>query len=224
MKRRLSTYLPAAFMACWLLVSCSKWDDFKKYQVDGETLYTGKLDSIRVFSGNERVKLRGVLMPDPKIAKVRITWNDGADSLFFPIDKGAPRLFEQTFPVSEGVKSFRVHTFDAQGNISVPVNAIGTSYGTAYKRKLTNRNVTSAVFAGGNTTINWDQIDFSIGAQYTETEYVVNGVTLNVKTPVTQASTVLTGFNTTTTKFRYRTVFRPDTSCIDYFYTDFVER
>ncbi|WP_295121119.1 DUF4998 domain-containing protein [uncultured Chitinophaga sp.] len=224
MKKLIIKQLGVALLCAVTLAACSKWDDYKQYTANGETLYTGKLDSAKVFSGSERVRLKGLLVADPKISKVRVSWNDGADSLVFAVDKAGSRTFDQTFAVNEGVKSFRINTFDDKGNTSVPVNVIGTSYGSAYKRKLVNRPVVSSVFASNKTTITWDLMDFSIGAQYTEIEYIVSGVTLSVKTPVSQATTVLDGFNTTSAKFRYRTVFRPDTTCIDLFYTEFVER
>src|SRR5687767_478021 len=91
------------------IVSCSKWDDYKQYTTNGETLYTGKLDSIKVFSGRLRVRITGLLPADPKIVKGKITWNDNRDSVVFPISKGGGiEVFDKTFAVDEGVKNFSI--------------------------------------------------------------------------------------------------------------------
>ena len=37
--------------------SCAKWDEFKQYIEEGEIVYVGKLDSVKVLSGNERIKI-----------------------------------------------------------------------------------------------------------------------------------------------------------------------
>ena len=208
------------------LISCSKWNEFEKYTENGAIIYAGKLDSVKISSGKGRVKLTGILRPDPKIVKCRIFWNGGKDSVEYmlpPITTGL-RLFDQTFNVSEGVKSFTVYTYDKDGNKSVSASAIGTSYGDIYRRRLLNRPIGSVIFASNNTTINWEQTDLSTGIQGTETEYVVGNSTLTISTPVSQSTTVLNSFNSQTTKFRYRTIFKPEANCIDTFATAYNTR
>src|SRR5690606_11427015 len=116
----------AAF-ATVLIFSCTKWDDFKKYISDGEILYTGKMDSVKVYSGKERVMLYGLLKADPKLTKVAISWDNASDSVVYDYTKTSPGVdtFIRTFPVSEGVKSFKIITYDGQGNKSVDVYAVG---------------------------------------------------------------------------------------------------
>ena len=78
------------------VTSCSKWDDFKKYTASGEITYTGKMDSVTIFGGKNRVRVLGKLKGDPNIAKVKIYWNDNADSISFDIpSSGSVRVFDQ---------------------------------------------------------------------------------------------------------------------------------
>ena len=206
-----------------ILFSCSKWDDFKDYTKDGEIMYTGKMDSVRIFPGNGRVMFKGTLNADPKIVKYKIFWNDLEDSVEFHIDKGSGRVpVEETFEVDEGVKSFVIYTYDELGNSSVPVNAVGTSYGSAYRRKLSNRLVRELKYEMDRTTLYWDQMDVSIGAQYTELEYSVGGEKVQLTTPVSVDSTILEGVNNTIT-VRYRTVFKPEQTSIDTFAVPFAD-
>src|SRR5690554_6134543 len=90
-----------------VFASCSKWDDFKKYVEDGEISYVGKLDSVQVFSGKERVRLYGLFRADPKVEKVRVYWNDRKDSIDYSVDvAGGDRYFDEILPVEEGIRSF----------------------------------------------------------------------------------------------------------------------
>ncbi|MCJ8164316.1 DUF5013 domain-containing protein [Pontibacter sp. E15-1] len=197
--------------------SCSKWDDFKEYTKDGEIVYTGKLDSVEVFSGKGRVMLRGEFNADPKIRMTKIYWNDYKDSIEFQteeVSKGA--IFEKTFAVDEGVKSFVIYNYDGAGNRSVAVNAVGTSFGSAYRRKINNRLVSLVNFDADGVTINWEAMDLSTGPQYTELEYALNGETKHMIIPISEASTRLEGLSTTT-QIKYRTIFKPEESSIDTF-------
>src|SRR5699024_8967353 len=79
------------------MISCTKWDDFKKYTKDGETIYTGKIDSVKIYSGNLRARIVGILPADPKIIKLKILWGrkQDADSVVFPISKqGNSEVFD----------------------------------------------------------------------------------------------------------------------------------
>jgi len=213
-------------LATILLSSCSKWDDFKKYIANGEIHYTGKMDSVKIYSGKERVRLYGLLKADPKVNKVVVSWDSDADSVVYPFTKQHAGIdtFVRTFPVSEGVKSFKITTYDADGNKSVDVHAVGTSYGETFRRRLSNRNIVSLDFGDAGTTVNWDAMDGSAGPEYTEVLYEDSaGNEQRVATPVSEASSVLNGLTLSTT-IRYRTVFRPDTSSIDTFMTVYNER
>src|SRR5699024_359477 len=114
-----------------VLVSCSKWDKYKDFTKNGEIVYTGKMDSVQIFSGRLRVQIKGLLPADPSINKCVISWNGEKDSVVFPIDKGGKEMFfNQTFKVEEGVQNFKIQTFDSEGNSSVPVYVTGTVYGS----------------------------------------------------------------------------------------------
>ena len=207
-------------LATSLLYSCTKWDDFKKYVKDGELLYTGKMDSVKIYSGKERVKLYGLLKSDPKLSRIAISWDNGADSVIYDYAKQNAGIdtFIRTIPVSEGVKSFKIITYDGQGNRSVDVFAIGTSYGDNFRKRMSDRPVTSLTYSDAGTTVNWDVIDLSAGPQYTEVQYEDNGTAKTVIVPVSEATTLLPGVKLVP-PLRYRTIFRPDTTCIDTFAT-----
>jgi hypothetical protein len=208
-----------------VLVSCSKWDDFKKYTAEGEVLYTGKLDSVKVYSGKERVRVTGLFRPDPNITKCKVFWNSRADSIVFDVVINSNNLeFDKTFAVTEGVKTFEIITYDNRGNSSIPAKVVGTSYGNSFRRKISNRNITTLAYASSNTTVNWDVIDLTNKPIATEIVYTVNGEDLTVVTAIDKTQSVLEDFNYQNTHFKYRTVYRPEVTSIDTICTPYTVR
>ncbi|MGV3766247.1 MAG: DUF4998 domain-containing protein [Chitinophagaceae bacterium] len=206
-----------------MLLSCSKWDDYKKHIETGEILYTGKLDSAKIFSGKERIQVYGLLNSDPKIVALKVFWNEMKDSAVYEIKPAQVDTFRQFINISEGIRPFTIYTYDAQGNKSVPVVVTGVSYGSAYRRKLTNRILAGIEHEPGYSMMNWEQLDPSVGPQYTEVQYTDSGSTRSVLVKPSEAAAVMPGMDTTT-MVRYRTIFKPDPTSVDTFQVPFIER
>ena len=79
------------FMAAAILLgACTKMDAYKeKYVSNGETTYTGKIDSVTIRSGNSRVKFKALLSPDPRVTQYKVYWGGRADSATFQIHSGS---------------------------------------------------------------------------------------------------------------------------------------
>ena len=220
MKKQHSIIFVALILVVFSISSCSKWDDYKQYTANGETSYTGKLDSAKISSGRLRVRLEGILPADPKIVQCKIYWNDGKDSIQFSIAKGSvPELFSRIFAVDEGAKNFKIRTFDAAGNSSVVVSTSGVVYGPRYESGLINRPLLSSeLFSNGNTVMTWDNFDTTSGAKGTVSEYTtVSNTKASVFTPVSQSTTTLPNFKAGTT-VSYKTMYLPNLTAIDTFY------
>lgn len=202
-----------------LFVSCSKWDEYKKYTAGGETMYTGKMDSVKMYPGNLRVKITGLLPADPKITRCSITWNNGQDSAVFSVSKGTGiDTFSQVIDVPEGVNSFEIQTFDAAGNGSMIVYATGTAYGPKYESGLSSRPVARAeLLSSGDAELVWDTFDTTGGAKATIVDYSTVGNTdTSVLVPFSEMTTILPGFRPGTSA-RVVTRYLPVPSAIDTF-------
>ncbi|PUV21796.1 MULTISPECIES: DUF4998 domain-containing protein [Sphingobacterium] len=206
------------------LLCCSKSDDYKKYLEGGEIAYTGKIDSVKIYSGNERVYITGLFMADPKVERLKIYWDNRKDSTELKINRttGVDTL-KLSLKISEGVHNFELITFDAQGNKSLSVFRTGVSYGERFSSGLINRPSYSADYFAGDqkTTVNWGGIDLTSGAQFTEVEYTNTAGKLVVqRDSIKFGKSVLANF-LPGKPFRYRTLFVPDSLSIDTFYTNY---
>lgn len=204
-----------------LIASCAKIDDYKKFVEEGEISYTGKIDSVKVYSGDGRVFIQGLFRSDPKVASCKIYWNSLKDSVEVPVIKtGGVDTLKQFIQLPENLYNFQIYTYDALGNKSVPVYATGRSYGASYKASLTNRLILSAIIdANNDVIINWRNIDKTLGAFATEVVYTDN---TNMEQRVTMdidATTLLLKDYKSGAPFTYRTLYLPDTLSIDTFYT-----
>lgn len=207
-----------------LLAACSKSDDYKERFIanGGEIIYVGKVDSLRIKSGNRRVLVNALISPDPKVTFCRIYWDNKADSVSVPIvhSAKADTLNRILTGLQEGRHTFEVVTFDASGNRSVTVTASGAVYGERYEASLSNRPVLSGeLLPSGNTSIVWGEFDLSSGARASVVSYTkTDGSTAAVTSPVTEMTTTLPAYKAGS-KYTYRTVYVPDSASIDTFYT-----
>lgn len=212
------------FLLLGLSWSCSDMDDYKKYIEDGEISYTGKIDSLMLFSGRNRVLIEGLFIADPKIVECRIFWNSGSDSLSVPITRtnGVDTLSVLIEGLGENVHNFEIRTYDALGNSSIPMYGIGTAYGDRYQASLINRPVISNDMGGGALTINYGSMDLTTGVFGTEVNYVdVTNMENTIIVPIDSTNVVIYDFQPGS-EYTYRTLFLPDTTSIDTFYTDYV--
>lgn len=222
-----SKYLIVGFILLLIVqVSCTPMDDYKRFITDKEIQYPGRIDSVVVFSGDERVIVNGLFISDPKVSACRIFWNNMQDSLEVPIVRtDEVDTLMQEIKLPENVYSFIIHTYDQLGNRSVPVYATGQAYGQTYKQSIVNRLVEGRALAEDNKlTISWYEIEKTMGPLSTEVTYTnAQGAIKKVYLPVDQKSLEISDYKTESS-YSYRTLYIPDTLCIDTFYTAAVEK
>ncbi len=211
-------------LAAVIFSACTKSDEYKKFTQGGEISYTGKLDSINIKSGNNRVFIQGLFLADPKVTLCKIFWNNKADSVVIPVKKkyATDTLKYFVEKVTEGVQNFVIYTYDAAGNKSIPVYKTGRSYGARYQASLFNRPIESAFTdASGATKITWLGMDRLTGVFATEIEYTaLSNVVKKIRTKIDDNTTSIADIKPGT-GIRYRTLFLPDTISIDTFSTEF---
>lgn len=210
----------AALLIAAAISSCTSMDEgYKDFIKDGEISYTGKIDSLHVYSGRNRVQVKGLFISDPKITECRIYWDNRIDSVVVPITRtqGIDVLDIVINNLVENVHNFEVRTFDKLGNSSISVYKIGAVYGDRYQTSLYNRPIASKFFSPKLTTINFASMDLSTGAYAVEVNYTnTNNVITKVQLPIAQSRLDITDFKLGSS-FTYKTLFKPNATSIDVF-------
>lgn len=210
-----------------IVISCSKMDAFKeKYMKDGSITYAGKMDSVEILSGRNRVAVTGLFVSDPNIVKYRVFWNGGQDSVEVPVVRttGVDTAWVIIPGLEEGTQSFEITTYDKLGNRSVPVSATGNVYGDLYQSSLVNRGVEDASMQDdGSALINWADVNSDAGVLNMEIKYTDSNGTVHD----TLVASIASGQSTTLPKYKlgspfsYKTAYIPMPTAIDTFYADF---
>jgi hypothetical protein len=210
-----------------IMGACTKMDDYKnKYEANGPIIYPGKLDSVQIFSGRNRVLVTGLFTSDPKIVKYRVYWNSKQDSIEVPVTRTSgvdtAKLIIPNLP--EGIMSFEIRTYDNTGHVSIPVNIAGNVYGSLYQSALLNRGIAKAeIQPDGSALINWADVNSDDGLISMEIKYPdaknKQHDTLITSTP-TGLSTSLPNFKAGSV-ISYSTAYKPDKTAIDTFYVDY---
>ncbi|WP_290493685.1 DUF4998 domain-containing protein [Leeuwenhoekiella sp. UBA4164] len=211
-------------MSCFtILWSCSdqEYDDYKKFANGGEINYTEKVDSLKAFSGKNRIMLEGIIDADPKITEFRVFWNDGRDSISVPVTRsgGVDTLSVTIDDMPENIYNFQVRTYDAAGNKSLISNVTGSVYGERYQNTLFNRPVLANDLVNNTLTISYASMDLTTGV--IGTEVLLDGASEPIFVPIDSEEYEISDY-VVNSSYKYRTLFLPEETAIDTFYTDYV--
>ena len=216
----------------FFIIGCSDMNDVHSdYLGEGEKVYIGKVDSLAIMPGNERVKLR-FWVNDPRAKSVMFYWAPGDDSLYVELNRTSPLdSFEVMIGgeesqkiLAEGSYTLRSRTSDNLGHFSLFAERNMRVYGEKYRSALIGRVLNSTEYDDGQ-----NKLDFSFSAPFrsddigVEVKYTdLSGTVKRIAFPDSLlTSTVdISGFDVSK-GVSYRTMFLPDTLAIDTFYTDF---
>lgn len=208
-----------------VIYSCTDDTEYLKYTEGGEISYTATIDSLQIYSGQNRVKLEGLIIGDPKVAEVRVYWNNNNDSISIPINRSGniDAVSQIIDGLDESIYNFVVRTFDAEGNSSIPVSRTAEVYGNRYIASLFNRPLDKNVLIGSELTITFADMDRGTGVQGSQVEYTNTSDELTmVYVDIEESVLVIPDFKGGTS-FRYRTAFKPVDDAIDDFYSGYDE-
>lgn len=205
-------------------VACSDdMEDYKKFTEGGEISYTGKIDSLKILSGRNRVQVKGLIISDPKVSEVRVYWNSHKDSVSIPISRtnGTDTISKIISDLEENIYNFEVVTLDDEGNSSIVVNETAQVYGERYQNTLRNQPVSSETLIGPNLTINFAEADRSSGIIGNEIKYpTTSGEQNEVFVPLDSLDFTIHDFQSGE-EYTYRSVFLPEPMAIDTFYSGY---
>jgi hypothetical protein len=216
--------MKSIYYVAWLtavLLSCSDMEDsYKHYYDGGETIYAAKVDSVAPHPGKNRIEFE-IMVRSQRIQTARIFWNDFRDSSDLVIEGRG--VFKKVLDnLDERSYIFNIVSLDEYGNKSLPVEVNAVVYGDKYQARIVNRAVRSTLTdIQGAITIRWGEADVSNGAFASEVRYTdVAGNTKLASFPVDEVTATITDLKPNTS-YEFRTVYKPDSTSIDVFYTDY---
>src|SRR3546814_259268 len=140
--KQFTRYSTIGIMAILMLLSCTGSDYYYKDFLETATrLYVGKVDSVKVHPGRNRIKLSWLPSPDQSVQNTRVYWNNNRDSVVQRV-KRVPGVDSSEIIINglmEGNYAFTIFTYDDKNNKSVGVEVFGRAYGSTYESKLSNR-------------------------------------------------------------------------------------
>ena len=201
---------------------CKKMDDtYRVFLKDGETIYVGKADSLRVHGGKGRIELTWLLISDPKVRSYKVYWDNRKDSVTGTVTKTAAvdTVHVMLNNMAEGVHYFEVYMFDDDGHSSVGSEVTGNAYGTLYEQSMLTRTIKNMRRIGNDVEINWTSADAEL--LFVQLRYKNDqGDTVDHFVPASAELDTLEDMSINT-MFSYRSALLPDSMALDTFYTEY---
>ena len=227
-------YLTIVCGLLFLTYSCGDvLDSIQPYLDKGETIYVGKLDSIKAYPGKNRVKIEGLMLYGINQMKCVIQWKSPQTSeeqiREFSVERKVvgENYIIMLNDMEEGQHDFFITTHDDAGNSSIRAEVSAYIYGERYEETLENRSIRNLVpsqIVDEEGVYNWaTRIDwnYSIGDGIVgcNIEYETTDGSIKKRfIPVEEQVTILTETKSKG-KLTYTTTYLPDTLSIDTFYT-----
>ena len=200
--------------------ACKKQDSiYEEYIVPNGLSYPAKAMDAIARPGKERIEISWKNGNDPKVVKARISWNNETEGVEVNVSPGVDSISRMIEPLEENTYSFMIRTYDADGNVSIPVEVIGEVYGELYENSLVNRPMKNALFDADESClyIEWsdaDPTEIGIDLDYTD----INGDSRTLRIDNTETTSVIPDFKVGEPAF-CTTLYKPDSMAIDIFNT-----
>jgi hypothetical protein len=225
MKQKRNIFLVLLFVT--MVIGCSKMNDKHDFYLqDGEIIYLGRVDSARILPGENRFLLR-YWITDLRATQLKIFWNQMTDSLIVPIPTHQPAdsidvlIGDATSSIPEGNYTFQIVSSDGDGLESIIFERLGNVYGENFRMTLVDRFVRNLDYDSDNNeiAINWGAPSSSreIGVEITYYSEDKENI-LHLTSEQLALQTVLENVNVEK-GVSYRTMFLPEPTAIDTFYT-----
>jgi hypothetical protein len=164
MKVKFIKIFTGALVACIAVIGCNDMNSIHEQYLDGEQVYAGKLDSLKSFSGFDRLKIIGNTQFLGNSKRATVSWDDQTKT--FTIDQIADNKFEIIIDgLVERNYEFDVITSDENNNQSVKQTLRGRVFGNVFIGGQAPRRIVE--FDILNST------DYIIWANSAESEFVV---------------------------------------------------
>lgn len=210
--------LALVFLSIGTLLSCDGMDaTYKEFIEEGPIVYIGKVDSLKSYAGRNRVMLEWQKLLDPRAKTAKIFWENRTKFAEIELTDNADLTQIMIKDLTEGSYVFEVCTYDTHGNSSIMSEVPATVYGDVYEKLLFNTKVKTATFKDGTLTVTFVN---SLETTFWGSEITYKSVGGDNKTVILEKSvTQIKIDDFAGDHFIYRSIYLPETTAIDYFYS-----
>lgn len=210
------------------LFSCEDMNDLHdKYLKDGETDYIGRVDSVKTFGGDGRIKIQ-FWVTDPRATKLNVGWITPRDTnVVVPIPQHSPTdsvefILGADSKIAEKSYTFNLITESDEGVKSIKTQIFGNVYGERYTSSLTNRRLVSNSVTDYDITLNFgssvNETDAGILINWTDISGDAKMDTLLNEELETLTKVVAISDVDTSKTVSYQSVYLPEEGAIDMFF------
>jgi len=198
-------------------------DVYEEFVVPGGYVYPGLLVNNEVNSGKYRVQIVGLKPMGAGVNEIRVFWDYFTDSVSFKLNKDTAENLTLEIPgLEEKSYLFTLRTYNDKGDVSVPQEFFGKTYGDKYEATLYNRSL-NRVRYNDQAEVEFDFGEAFEGTLYSDIFYTNNNKdSVSLRVPADQSDVVIADYNSVN-PIQYITAYKPDTTCIDTFYCELSE-
>lgn len=208
-------------------LSCEKMNKLHDvYLKEGEIDYVGRMDSVKAYAGNERIKFE-YWITDPRATKLHIKWfeeDEIVKTISIPAHKASEMqeyILGEDEPLAEKNYTFTFVTESESGVKSINYEVLGNVYGKRYSNDLTDRNVAKLNYDDGEFKITFGSVineeNIGVKVHYFNMDGESNFVFLDSEELLGEV--VIEDINIFK-GVKYQTLYLPEENAIDTFYTD----
>lgn len=196
-------------------------DDMDKYYSEflesGQITYNAKLDSVKTYSGRNRILITWKPFTDPRITKVKVSWLKENMEKAITSSNDTTLLIEN---LAEGNYTFNFTTYDDAGNHSMAVEALGVVHGELYESGLTLRQINTIALEDNKLTIAFKPSESLDKYTKQEITYLSSSdqTEKTISVPVGTSTVVIDDYSDK--KFSHRSVYLPSELSPDLFYSE----
>lgn len=137
-----------------IYISCSDMDSIHEEYLNGEIIYAGKLDTLKIRPGYYRAQLEGYTQFLGTSNQITIEYDDQIIS--YPIEENLSEIFSVIIEdLDEGSYEFNVYTQDPNGNLSISQIVAGNVIGDEFISDQNPREILDYSFEPEGNYVNF---------------------------------------------------------------------
>jgi hypothetical protein len=189
---------------------------YKEFIVPNGVIYPQKADSVKIYAGENRVKITWHKGNDPKVIGAWLYWNNYTDSLHVNIPANSDKIISVIVDnLEEGSYTFYIKTYDDDGNVSIASEISGRTYGAEYLLSLAPRELTDNQTFPDRVELSWGSASSSM-LQFVLKYRTSSDTPVELIIPPNESVTVITDYKPLSA-FTTETYYLPAANAIDTF-------